>query len=55
MTLREGIIPPTMQEERDPACNIRMITRQTRAEVRTALTVSFGFGGVNAVLALKTY
>ena len=55
MTLREGIIPPTMQEERDPACNIRMITRQTRAEVRTALTASFGFGGVNAVLALKTY
>jgi 3-oxoacyl-[acyl-carrier-protein] synthase II len=55
MTLKGGIIPPTLQEERDPACNINVITKQTRAEVRTALTASFGFGGVNAVLALKTY
>lgn len=55
MTLRKGIVPATIQEEKDPACNINMVTKQTEAEVRTALTSSFGFGGVNAVLTLKKY
>jgi 3-oxoacyl-[acyl-carrier-protein] synthase II len=55
MTLRDGIIPPTMHEEKDPDCNINIVSEKTRAELRTALTASFGFGGVNAVLMLKKY
>jgi 3-oxoacyl-[acyl-carrier-protein] synthase II len=53
MTLRDGIIPPTMHEEKDPDCNINIVSEKTRAEIKTALTASFGFGGVNAVLVLK--
>jgi 3-oxoacyl-[acyl-carrier-protein] synthase II len=55
MTLKKGLIPPTRHDEKDPACTINIVTEQIRADVRIALTSSFGFGGVNAVLALKQY
>jgi 3-oxoacyl-[acyl-carrier-protein] synthase II len=56
MTLREGVIPPTINlDERDPACDLNVVTERTDAEIRTALTNSFGFGGANAVLLLRKY
>lgn len=54
MSVREGIIPPTINlSEKDPECDIDIITDKREADIRIALSNSFGFGGVNAVLALK--
>ena len=54
MTLHEGIIPPTINlKEKDPACDIALVTEGKHGEIRTALSTSFGFGGVNAVVVLK--
>jgi 3-oxoacyl-[acyl-carrier-protein] synthase II len=53
MALREGWLPPTANlEEPDPAADIDLIQgagRQARAEA--VVSNSYGFGGVNAVLA----
>ncbi|MEI7037403.1 beta-ketoacyl-[acyl-carrier-protein] synthase family protein [Fulvimonas yonginensis] len=53
--LREGIVPPTANFERsDPACDLDYVPNVARAmPVRAALSNSFAFGGLNAVLALK--
>lgn len=53
--LREGVLPPTINyTEPDPACDLNVVpnTAQQRP-VRAALSNSFAFGGLNAVLALK--
>jgi nodulation protein E len=53
--LREGVLPPTINYlAPDPACDLNVVpnTAQERL-VRTALSNSFAFGGLNAVLALK--
>ncbi|MEJ2695632.1 MAG: beta-ketoacyl-[acyl-carrier-protein] synthase family protein [Candidatus Sulfobium sp.] len=56
MTLREGIIPPTLNvSTRDSSCNIPLVKEPTRKKVRLALTNSFGFGGVNTVVAMKKF
>ncbi|MCL5024351.1 MAG: beta-ketoacyl-[acyl-carrier-protein] synthase family protein [Nitrospirae bacterium] len=55
MSLREGIIPPTINlGDRDPECNINIVTEKRDADIRIALSNSFGFGGVNAVVVLKS-
>jgi nodulation protein E len=53
--LAEGVIPPTMNAlEPDPACNLDIVFHEARqAPVRAALSNSFAFGGLNAVLALR--
>jgi 3-oxoacyl-[acyl-carrier-protein] synthase II len=54
MALHEGVIPPTINvKERDEACEVALVTEKRHGEIRTALSVSFGFGGINAVIALK--
>jgi len=55
MVLSEGRVPPTINYENpDPQCDLDYVPNEARrAEVRAALTNSFGFGGHNAVLALK--
>lgn len=56
MTLREGVIPPTINmDEMDPLCDINIVTERRKADIEIALTNSFGFGGVNAVLVLRRY
>jgi nodulation protein E len=53
--LRGGVVPPTINyTEADPACDLNVVpnTAQERP-VRAALSNSFAFGGLNAVLALK--
>jgi len=57
MTILNGIIPPTINYENpDPACDLDFVPNIARAaEVTTALTNSFGFGGHNSVLILKKY
>ncbi len=54
MSMKEGVIPPTIHlNERDPACNINIVSGARRADIKVALSSSFGFGGVNVVIALR--
>ena len=54
MSIKEGIIPPTINlNEKDPDCDINVITEKKESDIGIAITNSFGFGGVNAVIALK--
>ena len=53
--LRGGMIPPTANfTEPDPACNLDVVPNHSRcAEIEGALSNSFAFGGLNAVLAFR--
>jgi nodulation protein E len=55
LTLREGVIPPTANfTEPDPECDLDVVPNEPRhAEIETALSNSFAFGGLNAVLAFR--
>lgn len=55
LALRDGLLPPTANfSEADPQCDLDVIPNQARAaQVEYALTNSFAFGGLNAVLALR--
>ncbi|MCL4259743.1 MAG: beta-ACP synthase, partial [Anaerolineales bacterium] len=55
--VREGILPPTIHYETpDPECDLDYIPNEAR-EKKIALAISnaFGFGGHNAVLAIRKY
>lgn len=53
LAIREGVIPPTMNvTERDPECDIDLIANQAKpATIDYAISNSFAFGGLNAVIA----
>ena len=55
IALRDGILPPTVNfTEPDPACDLDVIPNVARTQqVEYALSNSFAFGGLNAVLALR--
>ena len=55
LALRDGVLPPTANySEPDPECDLDVIPNQARrAQVEYALSNSFAFGGLNAVLALR--
>jgi 3-oxoacyl-[acyl-carrier-protein] synthase II len=55
--VREGILPPTIHYETpDPECDLDYIPNKAReAKVTLALSNAFGFGGHNAVLAVRKY
>jgi 3-oxoacyl-[acyl-carrier-protein] synthase II len=57
MVIHEGKVPPTInQEYPDPLCDLDYVPNEMReAEVRAAVSNSFGFGGHNASLALGRY
>jgi 3-oxoacyl-[acyl-carrier-protein] synthase II len=57
LALRDQILPPTINYEKpDPACDLDYIPNHARkAEVRYALSNSFGFGGTNASLLFKRW
>jgi nodulation protein E len=55
LALRDGILPPTANySEPDPDCDLDVIPNHARcAQVEYAISNSFAFGGLNAVLALR--
>ncbi len=55
MAMDNGIIPPTINYENpDPDCDLDYVPNEARkADIRCALTNSFGFGGTNATLLYK--
>jgi 3-oxoacyl-[acyl-carrier-protein] synthase II len=57
LALRDQILPPTINYQNpDPACDLDYVPNQSRrAEVRYALSNSFGFGGTNAALLFKRW
>jgi nodulation protein E len=57
LALREGFLPPTMGfNEPDPECDIDCVANASReAPIEVAISSSFAFGGLNAVLAVRRY
>jgi len=57
LAMREGVLPPTINlENQDPACNLDCVPNTAREKkVTAALSNSFGFGGHNATLAVRTF
>lgn len=56
LTLRHGVIPPTANYiEPDPECDLDIVPNSPRTmRVEAALSNSFAFGGLNAVLAFRS-
>jgi nodulation protein E len=57
LALREGIVPPTMNlDEPDPDCDLDHVPNSARrTDIDVAMSNSFAFGGLNAVLLAKRY
>ncbi len=57
LAIKEGVLPPTINYEYpDPECDLDYIPNEARpADVRVAMSNSFGFGGHNASIVLKRY
>jgi len=57
LAIQRGVLPPTInQDVPDPECDLDCIPNTARrADVRTVLSNSFGFGGVNACLIFSRY
>jgi 3-oxoacyl-[acyl-carrier-protein] synthase II len=57
LAVRQGILPPTIHYETpDPECDLDYVPNQAREKkITLALSNAFGFGGHNAVLAIRKY
>ncbi len=57
LAITNGMLPPTINYEfPDPACDLDYIPNEPRpADVRVAMSNSFGFGGHNASIVLKRF
>jgi nodulation protein E len=57
MAIRDGLVPPTVNYlGPDPACDLDCVPNEARAmRVDAALSNSFAFGGLNAVLAVRRF
>ncbi|MBM3500741.1 MAG: beta-ketoacyl-ACP synthase II [Armatimonadetes bacterium] len=57
MAIRTGAIPPSRNlQNLDPACQVNVVRDEPLlADVRVAMSNSFGFGGHNAVLVARRY
>lgn len=57
LALRDGMIPPTINYETpDPECDLDYVPDEARpAAIKTVMSNSFGFGGHNATLILRSF
>jgi len=57
LSIHNGMMPPTMNlDSPDEGCDLDYVPHKPRAaEVRCALSNSFGFGGTNACLLFKKF
>jgi 3-oxoacyl-[acyl-carrier-protein] synthase II len=56
LSIARGVIIPTINlDNPDPDCGLNHATSTIRKDINVAITNSFGFGGVNAILALKKF
>jgi 3-oxoacyl-[acyl-carrier-protein] synthase II len=57
LALRDQVLPPTINHDTpDPECDLDCVPNQARkAEVRYAISNSFGFGGTNGALLFKRF
>jgi len=57
LAIEKGIIHPTLNYEHpDPDCDLDYVPNEAREkDVRTALSISAGFGGVNSVILIKKF
>jgi nodulation protein E len=55
LAMRDGFLPPTANYRiPDPACDLDVVPNQSReARIKSAMSNSFAFGGLNAVLVFK--
>jgi 3-oxoacyl-[acyl-carrier-protein] synthase II len=55
--IREGILPPTIHYQTpDPECDLDVVPNRAREKkINLAISNAFGFGGHNAVLAVRKY
>lgn len=57
LAVKNGIVPPTINlENQDPACALDYVPNEARdADIRVAISNSFGFGGTNASLIVRKF
>ncbi|MFV1993889.1 MAG: beta-ketoacyl-ACP synthase II [Verrucomicrobiales bacterium] len=57
LALRDGVVPPTINlDDPDPECDLDYVPHTAReAEIKTAISNSFGFGGHNASLVVGRF
>jgi 3-oxoacyl-[acyl-carrier-protein] synthase II len=57
LAVHHGVLPPTINyEQPDPECDLDYIPNEAReADVRTAVSNSFGFGGHNASIVIRRF
>ncbi len=57
MAIHDGVVPPTINvDEQDPECDIDCVPNTAReADVKVAISNSFGFGGHNASVLVKRF
>jgi 3-oxoacyl-[acyl-carrier-protein] synthase II len=57
LTIRDGVIPPTINYEHpDPQCDLDYVPNTAReVKVDVALSNSFGFGGQNVCLVVRRF
>ena len=52
---KEAITPTINLDSPDPECDLNIATQPVNKDITIAISNSFGFGGVNAVMVLKKY
>ena len=57
MALKQGIVPPTIHlDSPDPECDLNYVPNAAvKADIELALSSSLGFGGHNAVIAMRRF
>ena len=57
IAMEDGFIPPTIGlEKEDAACDLDYTPKKSRnAKIKTAVSISMGFGGHIAVIALRKH